>query len=86
MRSDSLYGSFSNQTRRFKAGEEVARRIAVVFVEVTPQETAALAQSCKVAGQPGAPEFRFKQPDRTEAQVPLFRARANPYPARSPAQ
>ncbi|HEY2589638.1 MAG TPA: hypothetical protein VGI81_28090 [Tepidisphaeraceae bacterium] len=72
VRSDVLYGSFSNQTRRFKAGEEVARRIAVLFVEVTPQETAALAQSCKVEDKPEGRVLRFKQLDGTAAQVPLF--------------
>lgn len=70
--SDILYGSFSDQARRFKAGDEVAHRIAVFFVEVTPQETASLAQSCKVDGKPEARVLRFKQPDGADVEVPLF--------------
>ena len=43
--ADVLYGSFSDHPRHFKAGEQVAQRIVLFFVEVTPKTTAALSRS-----------------------------------------
>ncbi len=70
--SDILYGSFSDRSRQFKAGDEVAHRVAILFVEVTAQETSALAHSCKIETKPGGQTLHFKQPDGEDAQVPLF--------------
>ena len=43
--ADILYGSYSDRPRQFKQGQVVARRIAIFFVEVTPQETSRLART-----------------------------------------
>ena len=42
-REDTLYCSFSDQPREFKAGDIVANRVVVFFVETSPQETSDLA-------------------------------------------
>jgi hypothetical protein len=68
IREDILYGSFSERKREFKAGEEVAHRVAVFFVETTPKETAALANTVKISGQ----TVHFKLADGGEAGVPLL--------------
>jgi hypothetical protein len=60
--SDILYGSCSDQTRQFKAGEEVAHRVAIFLVEVTPKETLALAQSCRIEENSGGHRLHFVQP------------------------
>jgi hypothetical protein len=70
--SDILYGSFSGQTRRFNAGDEIEHRVAIFFVEVTAQQTSALAQSCRIETAPSARLLHFKQPDGTKTQVPMF--------------
>lgn len=70
--TDILYGSYSNQPRQFKAGDEVAHRVGVFVVEVTPKETASLAKSCKIEATPNGRVLHFKQPDGTAAEVPLL--------------
>jgi hypothetical protein len=50
VRTDLLYGSFHEGKQAFKRGQEVCRRIAVCYVNVTPKETSRLAQACKVDG------------------------------------
>lgn len=69
--TDILYGSYSEHSRQFEAGEEVAHRTAVVFVEVTPNETMALARACRIVATPGGPVLHFKQPGGKAAEVPL---------------
>ena len=72
VRSDILYGSFSNDIRQFKAGEEVAHRVVIFSVEVTPQETSALAQSCRIETKRGGQVLRFKEAGGKEVEVPLL--------------
>ena len=67
--ADVLYGSFSDAPRSFKAGDEVARRVVVLAVEVTPEETAALSRSVKIEG---GKALRFTLPEGGEADVPLL--------------
>ncbi len=50
VKTDLLYGSFHEGRQSFKRGQEVCRRIAVCYVNVTPKETSTLARSCKVDG------------------------------------
>jgi hypothetical protein len=50
-REDYLFGSYSDKPQAFKAGEEVARRIVVLFTEVTPEETASLAGKIRLTGE-----------------------------------
>jgi hypothetical protein len=69
--TDTLYGSYSDQTRKFKAGEEVAHHLAVCAVEVSPRETAKLAKSCRIENTPQGPVLHFKQPDGTDTEIPL---------------
>jgi len=63
---------FSDHPRQFKAGEEVAHRVAVLFVETAPKETADLARSCRIEVRPGDQVLRFKQPGGKAAEVPLL--------------
>jgi hypothetical protein len=69
--SDILYGSFSDKARSFRAGDEVAHRIALVFLEVTARETAAMAGACHIEATPAGRVLHFTQPDGPDAQVPL---------------
>jgi hypothetical protein len=69
--SDILYGSYSDYSKEFKAGEEVAHRLAVFSVEVTPKETSVLARSCKMEEKSGAKVLCFKQPGGGNVEVPL---------------
>ena len=66
--ADVLYGSYSDRPRSFKAGDEVARRIVLFFVEVTPEETSALSQSVRIEGD----VLRFTLPEGGEAEVSLL--------------
>lgn len=50
VKTDLLYGSYHEGKQTFKRGQEVCRRIAVCYVNVTPKETSKLAQACKVDG------------------------------------
>lgn len=70
--TDILYGSYSDQPRQFKAGDEVAHRVEIFFTEVTPQETSTLAKSCRIETTPGGKELHFQQPNGKTSQVPLF--------------
>lgn len=69
--ADVLYGSYSDHPRQFKAGEEVARRVVLFFVEVGSQETSALAQSCRMEEKSSGQILRFKQPGGKLAEVKL---------------
>ena len=72
VRADILYSSFSNRPRSYKAGGEVAHRIALFFVEVTLAQTAALAQSIKIENLPPHPTLRFQTPEGAEVKIPLL--------------
>jgi hypothetical protein len=69
--TDVLYGSSSVGARHLKAGDEVARRIAIVCVEVTPKETATLARSVKIEDQASSRLLRFNLPEGGHAEIPL---------------
>jgi hypothetical protein len=69
---DILYGSFSDHTHHFKAGEQVAHRVVLFFVEVTPKTTSTLSRSFSIAEQPSAQVLRFKLPEGGQAEVPLL--------------
>ncbi len=71
--SDVLYGSFSDHPRHFKAGEPVAQRTVVFFVEVTPKTTATLSRSCATDEASGTPVLRFKLPEGGQGEVTLLR-------------
>ncbi|MGH9343368.1 MAG: hypothetical protein ACRD19_06380 [Terriglobia bacterium] len=70
--ADVLYGSYSDRVRQFSAGEEVGRRIAVFFVEVTPEETSTLAQSCRIEERSNGQVLHFKQPGGKTTEVSLL--------------
>jgi hypothetical protein len=69
---DVLYGSFSDHPQHFKAGEQVAQRTVLFFVEVTPKTTSTLSQSFSIAEKSGTPVLRFKLPEGGQAEVPLL--------------
>jgi hypothetical protein len=66
--ADMLCGSYSDKPRSYKAGDEVARRIVVLAVEITPEETAALAKSVRTDGN----VLRVALPEGGEAEIPLL--------------
>ncbi len=70
--SDLLYGSYSDHSKQFKAGEEVARRVAVFFVEAASKETSTLARSCKIETKPDGQVLRFKEAGGRNVEVPLL--------------
>ena len=72
VRSDILYGSTSDHPKQFKAGEIVARRVAVFFVEVAPKEMPALAEACRIESKAGGQVLHFKQAGGKAAEVPLL--------------
>jgi hypothetical protein len=73
VRSDILYGSYSDRRRQFRAGEEVARRTLIFYLEATPEETAALSKSYRVETKSGRRVLHFKQPDASETEILLSR-------------
>lgn len=79
--TDILYGSRAERTRSYRAGEEVAHRVAILLVEATPEETAALASAWKIESRDGSGDgagggrvLRFTVPGggAGEVTVPLF--------------
>ncbi len=70
--SDTLCASFSAGRRQFQPGEEVARRTALLFVEVTAKETAALAASFNIQESQNGRTLRFNLPEGGEGRVRLF--------------
>ena len=66
--ADMLCGSYSDKPRSFKAGGEVAHRIVLFAVEITPEETVALAKSVKIDGN----SLHFSLPEGGEAEVSLL--------------
>lgn len=70
--TDILFGSHCDGPKQFKAGEEVARRVAVFFLEVAPKETSRLANTCRIEAKPGGQMLRFKQAGGRDAEVPLL--------------
>ena len=69
---DILYGSFSERPQHFKAGEQLAQRIVLFFVEVTPKTTATLSRSFTIDERSGAEVLHCKLPEGGEATVPLL--------------
>jgi hypothetical protein len=69
---DLLCVSFSPWTSHFKPGEQVARRTALIFAEVTPKQTAALAKSARIEAEQGVRVLHFRLPEGGEATVRLF--------------
>jgi hypothetical protein len=72
--SDVLYGSFSDHPRHFNAGEQVAQRTVLFFIEVTPKTTATLSRSFTIAETSGRQVLRFKLPEGGQREVPLLSA------------
>ncbi|HZV36912.1 MAG TPA: hypothetical protein VFB72_20215 [Verrucomicrobiae bacterium] len=69
---DVLYGSYSTQPKQFKAGDEVAHHVAIVLLETSPKETAALAKSFKLEDRPAGKVLRFKPPGSREIELRLL--------------
>jgi len=70
-REDFLYGSYSEKQREFKAGDEVARRVVVFFVETSPAETARLAEAARVEKTPSGSVLHLALPEGGEYRVSL---------------
>jgi hypothetical protein len=69
--ADILYGSFSNQRRKFKAGDEIARRIIICAADISPEQTEELLKSSKLQHTAAGKELHFKLPDGGNAKVRL---------------
>ena len=72
VRAGILYGSSCQQSRQFKLGQQVAHRLAIVVVEVTPGQTAALAQSCRIEEGPQGRVLHFMTLEGKELVLPLL--------------
>ena len=70
--ADVLYGSFSNAAESLAAGDEVARRIVLLCVEITPEETSALSRSVRIEDRPDGQVLHFALPEGGEAEVSLL--------------
>ncbi len=70
--ADVLYGSYSDRPRSFKAGDQVAKRIVLFFVEVGPEETSALSESVRIVDGPDGQVLRFRLPEGGESEVSLL--------------
>ena len=71
VRSDVLCGSFSGRRRDFKAGEQVAHRMAIIFLEVSPEKTVALARCARVEKTTAGSALHLKLPEGRHMQIPL---------------
>jgi hypothetical protein len=70
---DLLYGAFSTAPKEFKKGDEITHRVAIVLLEASPKETAALAKSFKIESNgDGGQVLRFKPPGGRETKIPLL--------------
>jgi hypothetical protein len=69
--ADILYGSFSNRTKTFNKGEEIAHRTAVFYLEVSPRKTASLAKTVTVVQAKDGKVLRFRLPEGETATIPL---------------
>ncbi|MCL6519262.1 MAG: hypothetical protein K6T99_05480 [Armatimonadetes bacterium] len=70
--ADTLYGSFSNRRRQFKAGDQIAYRLIVFFVETTPEETSLISESVMIKEKPEGRALSIKLYEGKELQVPLM--------------
>jgi hypothetical protein len=70
--TDILYGSFSDQPKDLNAQEDVARRVVILFVEVTPEETATLMESIKLESRSEGDVLRIILPEGGAVDVPLL--------------
>ena len=68
---DMLCGSFRDGAKNFQKGEEVAHRVTVFFLELSPKKTAALAKTVKLDESQSV--LRLKLPEGGEAAVPLLK-------------
>jgi hypothetical protein len=68
---DTLYGSFSDTPRDFKAGSQVARRIVVFFTETSPGDTAKLARKIRVEKTPAGSVLCLTLPEGGECRITL---------------
>ncbi len=66
--ADVLCGSFSGRAKSYREGEQVARRITIILTEVTPEETAALAEVIRIEGN----TLRLTLPEGGEAEITLL--------------
>ena len=69
--SDILCGSYSDRPRQFKAGDEVAHRVAIFVVEATSEQTSALAATCRIDTRPDGRILRFHDPNGKDVEVQL---------------
>jgi hypothetical protein len=67
---DILCGSFREGAKKFNKGDEVAHRVTILFLELSPKETSALAKTVKM--DESQKVLRLKLPEGGEATVPLL--------------
>ena len=68
---DTLFGSFSDTARDFKAGDHVARRIAVLFTDTSPGDTARLAKLIGIEKTSTGSILRLTLPEGGECRIAL---------------
>ena len=70
--ADVLYGSFADRPQHFKNGEQVARRVVLFFVEITPKQTAKLAHTFEIEDKVQTQVLHLRLPDGGTVEVPLL--------------
>ena len=68
---DTLWCSYSDNPRTVRAGEIIFHRLAIFYVEVTPQKTEQLARSCAMGTTSSGAVLRFLQPDGSEHRTSI---------------
>jgi hypothetical protein len=69
--SDVLNASYSEQSRHCNTGETVARRIVLLLTEISPEQTAALAQSLRIEKSGSEKVLHFNLPEGRQTRISL---------------
>ncbi len=70
-RQDFLYGSFSDNPREVKAGDEAARRVVALYTETSSEDTARLAGLTRIEKTPSGEILHVALPEGGEYQIKL---------------
>jgi hypothetical protein len=71
IRQDVLYGSHDAHGLYLKAGDELAHRVAILFTEITPEQTRAITRTVRIEKKGKGNVLRFKLPEGDYTEVML---------------
>jgi hypothetical protein len=69
--TDILNASYSEQSRHFNTGDTVARRVVLLLTEISPEQTAALAQSLRIEKSGPQKVLHFSLPEGGPTRISL---------------